>query len=66
MFQEDFFRQTKDKRTKGNKMTSWKRLFGKKTRKTHRKLESRYEEWLRKLQQDPYAREFPISKKKKA
>lgn len=52
--------------TKENAMTSWKRLFGKKTKKDHRKLETRYEEWLRKLQQEnPTGREMALDKKKK-
>lgn len=30
-------------------MTSWKRLFGKKTKKAHRKLEQKYDQWLENL-----------------
>lgn len=30
-------------------MTSWKRLFGKKTKKAHRKLEQKYDLWLENL-----------------
>ncbi len=30
-------------------MTSWKRLFGKKTKKAHRKLNSKYDQWLEHL-----------------
>jgi len=30
-------------------MTSWKRLFGKKTKKAHRKIEEKYDLWLQQL-----------------
>lgn len=53
-------------------MTSWKRLFGKKTKKAHRKLETSYEEWLRRLQQqygveatDKYSRAMVMKKKRR-
>lgn len=32
-------------------MTSWKRLWGKKTKKSQRKVEQRYDQWLDDLQE---------------